>query len=155
MHAKVKLLVPQCSCLENPRDSGAWWAAVYGVAESSQTRLKRLSSSSSSSCVWLFTAPWTVVPRLLCPCTSAGRNTGVGATSFSRGSSWPRDQTWVSCTAGEFFTAWITREAFWCMWPSLFILTAVWYVILWIYHYLFTFWWPSSLFPVFDSYPQK
>ena len=29
----------QCSCLENPRDSGAWWAAVYGVAQS-QTRLK-------------------------------------------------------------------------------------------------------------------
>ena len=37
----------QYSCLENPRDGGAWWAAVYGVAES-QTRLKRLSSSSSS-----------------------------------------------------------------------------------------------------------
>ena len=38
----------QCSCLENPRDRGAWWAAVYGVAQS-RTRLKRLSSSSSSS----------------------------------------------------------------------------------------------------------
>ena len=36
----------QCSCLENPRDGGAWWASVYGVAQS-QTRLKRLSSSSS------------------------------------------------------------------------------------------------------------
>ena len=36
----------QCSCLENPRDRGAWWAAVYGVAQS-WTRLKRLSSSSS------------------------------------------------------------------------------------------------------------
>ena len=36
----------QCSCLENPRDRGAWWAAVYGVAQS-RTRLKRLSSSSS------------------------------------------------------------------------------------------------------------
>ena len=34
----------QCSCLENPREGGAWWAAVYGVAQS-QTRLKRLSSS--------------------------------------------------------------------------------------------------------------
>jgi len=34
----------QCSCLENPRDGGAWWAAVYGVAQS-QTRLKRLSIS--------------------------------------------------------------------------------------------------------------
>ena len=37
----------QCSCLENPRDRGAWWAAVYGATQS-QTRLKRLSSSSSS-----------------------------------------------------------------------------------------------------------
>ena len=37
----------QCSCLENPRDKGAWWAAVYGVAQS-WTWLKRLSSSSSS-----------------------------------------------------------------------------------------------------------
>ena len=36
----------QCSCLENPRDEGAWWAAVYGVTQS-QTRLKWLSSSSS------------------------------------------------------------------------------------------------------------
>ena len=36
----------QCSCLENPRDTGAWWAAVYGVAQS-PTQLKRLSSSSS------------------------------------------------------------------------------------------------------------
>ena len=38
----------QCSYLENPRDGGAWWAAVSGVAQS-WTRLKRLSSSSSSS----------------------------------------------------------------------------------------------------------
>ena len=36
----------QCSCLENPRDGGAWWAAFSGVAQS-RTRLKRLSSSSS------------------------------------------------------------------------------------------------------------
>ena len=37
----------QCSCLENPRDGGAWYEAVYGVAQS-RTQLKRLSSSSSS-----------------------------------------------------------------------------------------------------------
>ena len=36
----------QCSCLENPRDGGAWWAAIYGVSQS-RTRLKRLSSSSN------------------------------------------------------------------------------------------------------------
>ena len=35
----------QCSCLENPRDGGAWWPAVYGVTHS-RTQLKRLSSSS-------------------------------------------------------------------------------------------------------------
>ena len=35
----------QGSCLENPRDRGAWWAAVYGIAQS-RTRLKWLSSSS-------------------------------------------------------------------------------------------------------------
>src|SRR5574337_540011 len=38
----------QCSCLENPRDCGAWWAAVHGVTQT-RTRLKRLRSSSSSS----------------------------------------------------------------------------------------------------------
>ena len=38
----------QCSCPENPRDGGAWWAAVYRVAQS-RTRLKWLSSSSSST----------------------------------------------------------------------------------------------------------
>ena len=63
----------QCSCLENPRDGGAWWAAVYGVAQS-QTRLKRLSSSSSSSS-----------SRLLCPRDSPGKNTGVGCHFLLQG----------------------------------------------------------------------
>ena len=68
----------QCSCLENHRDGGAWWAAAYGVAQS-RTRVKRLSSSSTttiypqntSSCktkvkakslgrVRLFVTPWIV-----------------------------------------------------------------------------------------------
>ena len=51
----------QCSCLENPRDGGAWWAAVYGVAQS-RTRLKRLSSSSSST----IPQPWATGVEL-CP----------------------------------------------------------------------------------------
>ena len=38
----------QCSCLENPRDGGAWWAAIYGVTQS-RTQLKRLSSSKEVS----------------------------------------------------------------------------------------------------------
>ena len=54
----------QCSCLENPRDGGAW-AAVYGVAQS-RTRLKRLSSSSMCVCLSVaqsyltLATPWTV-----------------------------------------------------------------------------------------------
>ena len=47
MHWRRKWQPTPCSCLENPRDGGAWWAAVYGVARS-RTRLKQLSSSSSS-----------------------------------------------------------------------------------------------------------
>ena len=48
-HALEKeMATPSSSCLENPRDRGAWWAALYGVAQS-WTQLKRLSSSSSNS----------------------------------------------------------------------------------------------------------
>ena len=53
-----------CSCLENPRDGGARWAAVYGVAQS-RTRLKRLSSSSPPTHrhgLWM--------PPALCPLCS-------------------------------------------------------------------------------------
>ena len=50
----------QCSCLENPRDGGAWWVAVYGVAQS-RTRLKRLSSSRV---VWVVGQAEMSVPAL-------------------------------------------------------------------------------------------
>ena len=57
----------QCSCLENPRDGGAWWAAIYGVAQS-WTQLKQLSSSSSMLCcfsyVWLFANLWTIAHQV-------------------------------------------------------------------------------------------
>ena len=43
----------QCSYLENPRDRGAWWAAIYGIAQN-RTWLKRLSSSRSSICMSYF-----------------------------------------------------------------------------------------------------
>ena len=52
----------QCSCLENPREGGASWAAIYGVAQS-WTRLKRLSSSSSSSSrevIWARMETWVL-----------------------------------------------------------------------------------------------
>ena len=45
MHWRKNGIPLQCSCLENPREGGTWWAAVYGVAQS-RTQLKRLSSSS-------------------------------------------------------------------------------------------------------------
>ena len=51
MHWRRKWYPLQCSCLEDPRDGGAWWAAFYGVAQS-RTRLKRLSSSSSQWYYW-------------------------------------------------------------------------------------------------------
>ena len=54
----------QDSCLENPRDGGAWWAAIYGVTQS-RTRLKRLTSSSSSSSILAWRIPWTDEPGRL------------------------------------------------------------------------------------------
>ena len=56
----------QCSCLENPRDGGAWWAAVYGVTQS-RTRLKRLSSSSSIHKAHVYFEFKTVFMRLGIP----------------------------------------------------------------------------------------
>ena len=58
----------QCSCLENPRDGGVWWAAIYGVAES-RTQLKRLNSSSSSSkdC-YIFWENWALYHYLISFC---------------------------------------------------------------------------------------
>ena len=55
----------QCSCLENPRDGGAWWAAVYGVAQS-RTRLKRLSSSSCWSSHMMGPSSWPVELSSVC-----------------------------------------------------------------------------------------
>ena len=54
----------QCSCLENPRDMGAWWAAVYGVTQS-WTQLKRLNSSSNSRHLQLSSCPTLSLSCLL------------------------------------------------------------------------------------------
>ena len=59
----------QCSCLENPRNGAACWAAIYGVSQS-RTRLERLSSSSS---------------RLLCPWDSQGKSTRVCCRAHLQG----------------------------------------------------------------------
>ena len=82
MHWRRKWQPLQCSCLENPRDWGAWWAAVYGVAQS-RTRLKRLSSSSSSSLRLLqIKLLWTCVNKIFYSQTfiSLGSIFGSGMT---------------------------------------------------------------------------
>ena len=75
----------QCSCLENPRDGGAWWAAIYGVAQS-QTRLK-----------WLSLAKLRVVPDVALgpaawkfPFIPSPRNTRNPLTSL-------RNNLWTPC----------------------------------------------------------
>ena len=74
----------QCSCLENPRDGGAWWAAVSGVAQS-WTRLKRLSSSS----ICVRRKQWRPTPVLL-PGKSYGQRSLVGCSPWGY---WASDMT--------------------------------------------------------------
>ena len=64
----------------------------------------------AQSCPTLLWPRGLELSRLFRPWNSPGNSTGV-AMPFSRGSSWPRDRTQVSCTAGRFFTIWATGEA--------------------------------------------
>ena len=77
----------QCFCLENPRDGGAWWAAVYGVAQS-WTRLKQLSSSSS------IYPEVELLYRIL--------YNSYGGTGFSHTTKQFSNTTWVSCNLIQF-----------------------------------------------------
>ena len=113
----------QCSCLENPMDRRAWWATVHGVAKN-QTRLTfsfffclKLSSWYQYSEVLVAQLCLTLCDPMNCspPGSSIhgilqARTLKWVAIPFSRGSSWPRDQTWVSSIAGRFFTVWATKE---------------------------------------------
>ena len=77
----------QYSCLENPVDKGAWWAAVHGVAQS-RTRLKRFSSSSS------WRRDRLPIPVFLgFPCGSAGKestcNVGDLGSISGKGNNYP------------------------------------------------------------------
>jgi len=108
----------QCSCLENPRDGGAWWAAVYGVAQS-RTRLKRFSSNSSMlshfNHVQLFATLWTIAHQAtlsmrfsrqeywsVLPCPPPGHLPDSRIELAS---------TCISCIASRFFTPWVTWGA--------------------------------------------
>ena len=84
----------QCSCLENPRDGGAWRAAVYGVAQS-RTRVKWLSNSSSKplwrASQWIQAAEWHFPGR------SARFSEGCsGKLCMSTVPEW-RKERWQSC----------------------------------------------------------
>ena len=96
----------QCSCLENPRNGGAWWAAIYGVTQS-RTRLKRLSSSRNSNLCVCAKSPQPC-PTLCNPmdCSPLGFSVhGIlqarilewVAMPSSRGSSPPKELNPISC----------------------------------------------------------
>ena len=76
----------QCSCLENPRDRGAWWASVYRVAQSlkSPTRLKRLSSSSSIIIYMIIRRRQWHPTSIHLPGKSHGWRSLVGCSPWSR-----------------------------------------------------------------------
>ena len=98
----------QYSCLENPKDSGAWWASVYGVAQS-RTRLKRLSSSSSS----MGNGEAIYFAKLFCK-AAIMKNLSICGLSF---------QPWASCLAFSLpaLTRWILvakLQAVCCSWTQ-------------------------------------
>ena len=79
-------LLDECSCLENPRDVGAWWAAVCGVAQS-WTRLKRLSSSSR----WVLGEKAMAIHSSQCSCMENPRDGGAWwAAIYGVAQSWTR-----------------------------------------------------------------
>ena len=100
----------QCSCLENPRDGGAWWAAVYGVAQS-WTRLKRLSSSSSRAPLCGCPACFPVLLTDGCVrCFWPSRRWNEAATDvLEHASSFPSARGSSFCFSGTF---WLY---FWCI----------------------------------------
>ena len=103
-----------CGKLETSCVSGGnvkWFSHFGKLSDSFTQRLKIKLPHVSRSAVSNSLRPHGLEPtRLLCPWDSPGKNIGVVAIPFSRGFSWPRDQTQVSCIAGGFFIIWATRE---------------------------------------------
>jgi len=99
----------QCSCLENPRDGGAWWVPFMGshrVGHDWSAAVAAAAVKVTQSCPTLCDPINCMVHGIL-----KARILEWVAFLFSRGSSQPRDQTQVSRIAGKFFTSWATREA--------------------------------------------
>ena len=65
--------------------------------------------------------------RLLCPWGFPGKNTGMGYISFSRGSSWPRNQSHVSCIGRQIIYHWATWEAHWDYYMIFILYLLMWY----------------------------
>ena len=112
---------PQYSCLGNPMDRGAWWPTVHGVTKS----WTLLSDFTFTFTKWGYSVRVLVAQLCLTLCdpmdySPSGSSVHKifqtrilegAAISFSRGCSWPRDWTRISCSAVRFFTIWATSEA--------------------------------------------
>ena len=136
-----------CSCLENPRDGGAWRAAAYGVAQS-RTQLQRLSSSSSS--IRHFVTQWTVAHQ-------APLSMGFPRQEYCSGLPYPspgdlRDPGIECALAGRVFTteppgtrSIFYKKDFFFLMSSTFKVFKVHFLfflwILWIFH-LYTYLYP-------------
>ena len=111
----------QCSCLENPRDGGAQWAAVYGVAQS-RTQLKRLGGSSSMVLEERVVGNGTG-GKLACPCK------GTTSTRSYRVS----EQDWTTSPNRGEDASTSTRGsvAFWGCWRSVQLNPPKWSQFIW------------------------
>ena len=90
-----------------------WWGPLKEVLGRKELGIPR-DTAVKINCIWLLTGcePGRELDNSRTLSTEfSGKNIEVGSDSFSRGSSWPRDWTWVSCIADGFFTIWTTREA--------------------------------------------
>jgi len=92
----------QCSCLENPKDGGVWWAAIYGVAQS-RTRLKRLSNARLAPCF----PPHLPLHSTYCLCPRAVSY----APTLQVSSPWPAPLQKTGCTPNILFL--LKQVAFW------------------------------------------
>ena len=111
----------RCSCLENPREGGAWWAAVYGVTQS-RTRLKWLSSSSKLCLAFwgwsLYVSKKTVI-KCITHCVASDNWNGSSYSPGAGGlrSRYQQDRTLSEGSGGKCVPC--LSLGFWCCQPSL------------------------------------